>query len=404
MTSIRNNFVWIIPVVMILFNSCKDPHEYRVDSQFTDYLQRFETEAASRGHFYNVQKDGLIIEFANLTNNRVGLTHFETPIRIEVDKTYWSEVSQTSGADMMKEGLLFHELGHGLLGRQHLNDTLVNGDWKSIMCGGTKVRNRSWNINYHGVRRKYYIDELFDVNTTPPDISKIVMPVDTTGFKSVYQRNFNDTTQLIWKVLDDPQYKTSMYNGWYKFQSKVDLTYLIFATLTNPVSITSDFSYELILNYPKADTNYSVDNQYGIVFGPVPNNSDGLKDPVEYFTINNNQKMFMGNRAWYSYFTEIYEKSINITGINKFKVVKIGTYLYYFVNNSYCYMNEIEAASEINDFGFIVPPMGTVLIDNLKISQKSKSGVIQQVIKQNNPVKIKMQLVDKLFHPVSIEK
>ncbi|MEI6555738.1 MAG: hypothetical protein WCL70_09130 [Paludibacter sp.] len=398
----RKNLVWTVFLVLIFFNSCKDPHEYRVDSSFNEYLNRFETEAAARGHNFNVKTDGLIIEFATLTNNRVGLTHFETPIRIEVDKTYWSDVSKKSGADMMKEGLIFHELGHGLLGRQHLNTTLENGDWKSIMCGGTKVDNRSWNINYHGVRRKYYIDELFDINTTPPDISKIIMPVDTTGFKSVYQRNFNDTTQLIWKVLDDPQYKTSMDNGWYKFQSKVDLTYLIFAALTNPVSISSDFLYELTLNYPKADTNYSVDNQYGIVFGPVA--KDGLNEPVEYLTINNNQRMFMGNRAWYSYFTELPEKSIVTTGINKLKMVKIGTYLYYFINNSYCYMNEIEAASDINEFGFIVPPKGTVWIDNFKISQKSKSGVIQQVLKQNNPVKIKMQVVDKLFHPVSTER
>ena len=67
-------------------------------------------------------------------------------------------------------------------------------------------------------------------------------------------------------------------------------------------------------------------------------------------------------------------------------------------------MNEIEAANDINEFGFIVPPLGTVWIDNFKISQKSKSGVKQQIIQQNNPVKIKMRVVDKLFHPVSPER
>jgi len=60
-------------------------------------------------------------------------------------------------------------------------------------------------------------------------------------------------------------------------------------------------------------------------------------------------------------------------------------------------MNEIVAAASINQLGFIVPPLGSVWIDNFKISQRAASGSNQQKIKQNQPIGIKMQLVDKLF-------
>ena len=114
----------------LVFTSCKDSKEYRVDSSFSDYLQRFETEAASRGRTFDPQSSGLIIEFANLKDNTAGLTHYEKPIRIEIDQTYWNDISKSAGADLMKEDLIFHELGHGLLKREHLNTTLENGDWK----------------------------------------------------------------------------------------------------------------------------------------------------------------------------------------------------------------------------------------------------------------------------------
>ena len=392
MVSLRNYTVITI-ISLFTFYSCKDPKEYRINPKFSDYLQRFENEAAARGHNFAPQTTGLIIEFANLSNSTAGLTHYETPIRIEIDRTYWSTIDTTAGADLMKEDLLFHELGHGLLGRSHLNTTLDNGDWKSIMCGGTKVGDRSWNINYHGMRRKYYVDELFDVNTSAPDFASMVLPADTLGFTTTYHCNFDNTSQLIWDIADDSQHKTTLDNGKFKFQSKVNMVFLVFASINNPISITSDFSYELTLSYPTGDAS----NQYGLVFGPVAANSNGVKDPVEYFSINNNQKMYMGNRSWYSYFTELTGTSIISGGANKLKVVKVGTFLYYFINNTYCYMNEIVAAASINQLGFIVPPLGSVWIDNFKISQRAASGSNQQKIKQNQPIGIKMQLVDKLF-------
>lgn len=379
-------------LTVFLVSSCKDPKEYKIDPAFTDYLQRFENEGSARGHNLNPQSTGLIMEFATLSDGTAGLTHYETPIRIEIDKTYWNNITNSAGADLMKEDLIFHELGHGLLGRDHLNTTLKNDDWKSIMCGGTKVKDRPWNINYRGERRKYYLDELFNTNTPEPDFSSMTLSVDTTGFTALYKLNFDSPTQSGWKLVDSTQYKTSLDNGRFRFQSKVNKVYLVSVDLTTPISINSDFSYELTLDYPGSD----VSNQYGVIFGSTPASSTVTNDALEYFSINNNQKMDMGNRTWYSFFTELNESSILSAGVNKLKVFKIGSFLYYFINNVYCYKSEIVTNSNLNQFGFLVPPQGTIWLDNFKISQKGSANIVSKV-KQNQQLEFRIQPDTKLI-------
>ena len=376
----------VIGCVISFFTSCKDPKEYNVNSSFANYLQRFETEGASRGHTFDPKANGLIIEFANLKDNTAGLTHFETPIRIEIDKTYWTDISNSAGADLMKEDLIFHELGHGLLNRNHLNTTLPNGDWKSIMCGGDKVNNRSWNINYRGMRRTYYIDELFNESTPTPDFSSLQLPVDTTGYGSFVNFNFNSTAPAGWTPGDFTNYTLSLDNGRLRFTSKVSDIYLVFYKLQAPISINTDFTFEITINYPAGD----LSGEYGLIFGSVPSGSTGTNDPVEYYSINNNQKMYMGNRTWYSYFTELTESSIVSKGNNKLKIVKTGQILYYFINNVYCYSSEIVANNTLNEFGFMVPPMGDVWVDNMTISKKGSSAISSKS-KANIPVEFNIQ-------------
>ena len=374
---------------LIIFASCNDPHEYRIDPAFTDYLQRFENEGAARGTNLTPQTSGLIMEFATLKDSTAGLTHYETPIRIEIDKTYWNAISKSAGADLMKEDLIFHELGHGLLGRAHLNTTLPNNDWKSIMCGGNKVNNRPWNINFRGVRRKYYLDELFDQNTAEPTFSSLVLPVDTTGFTIDYQKSFDNTSQAIWLDKSSADLNISLDNGRLRFISNSNSNYMVFAQLQNPISITSTFSYELTFQYSTSTNS----NQFGIIFG---HGTGGTTDPTEFFTISNNKKMQMGNRSWYSFYTELTESSIIPGGVNKLKVFKIGTYLYYFINNVYCYMSEIEATDSINEAGLMVPPLSTIWIDNFKISHKG-ALLAPPVSKINQQITTTIQKVDNFI-------
>ncbi len=357
--------------VCLLLLSCNDKDEYRVDSDFQIYLQRFEKEALKYGYTYDFKGTGIIIEYADLVDKTAGLTHFENPIRIEIDRTYWEALEKKAGTDLMKEDLIFHELGHGLLNRKHLNSTLENGEWKSLMCGGEKVNDRSWNINYRGVRRDYYIQELFDENTSAPEFSSNQLLIDTTSYKPSLQLNFNSPSQAGFTLKDTIQYKTSLdlSTGRFKFESKSDKSIIFSASTTT--NIQSDFSYQVTVEFPEGDATA----QYGIVFGTIPSRTNINPESIEYFTINNQQKMFMGNNTWYSFYTELYRKIIKIGGKNKLKINKLGNNLYYSINNEYCYSTEIEANNTGYNFGFMIPPMAVLFFDDFVIAQKSSSSV-----------------------------
>jgi hypothetical protein len=358
--------------------SCGNSDEHKVDVEFTEYIQRFQNEAAKHGKNLDLINGGLIVEFADLKDGVAGLCHYEKPIRIEIDKTYWDAISKYADADLMKENLLFHELGHGFLGRKHLNSTLENGDWKSIMCGGDKINDRSWNINYHGVRRTYYMDELFNESTSAPAYSSLQLVADTTGYTNIsYRLNFNTSlkTDAGWEIKETTDYSTTITtDGKLNFKSKINQSFLV--SLETPTTFSSNFSYELTIENPSG----SAADQYGIIFGVIPAGSTANNAPIEYFNINNAKKMFMGNRSYYSFFTELDESKVVPSGKNKLKVFKVGSTIYYFINNAYVYCSEIVTSAGLNKFGFMVPAQGTVLVDNFIIAQSKISGAPTRVM------------------------
>ncbi len=382
----HTNFIKIfyILILILLVSACSDIHEYRVEEEFTKYVQRFEMEAAKRGKDFDLQNTGLIVEFADLKDEQAGLCHYEKPIRIEIDRAYWKAISATAGADLMKENLLFHELGHGMLGRDHLNTTLENGDWKSIMCGGEKVNDRPWNINYRGIRRNYYVDELFNESAPEPDFSTMQFSVDTSGFERQIFLGFDNNANPV-NVSDNESYSISVDNNRLKFQSKIDYSYFIY--LVKSVDILSDFLFETDIQCQSKNTT----DQYGIIL----ENYNSSSEDVEFFSVNNDSKMYMGNRSWYSFYTQISRPEIKKGGINKLKILKKATMLYYFINDVYVYCSEMELTGSQVDFGFIVPAKGIVWLDNLQIRQNS-SNKINYISKQFNNFTFRVQPVNDL--------
>lgn len=372
--------------VVLLFTSCNNENEYRVEGEFEEYVVRFENEASERNLKLNLHNDGLIIEFADLKDNQAGLCHYENPIRIEIDRTYWQAISPTKGADYMKENLLFHELGHGILKRDHLNTTLENDDWKSIMCGGDKVDNRPWNINYRGLRRDYYVDELFNESTSVPQFSSMQLRVDTSGYIQQKYLSFDTEKNADsgWPMSDNVNYSISIDNKRLKFQSKIDYPYFIFTE--SSVDVLSDFSFQVEIQCQPLNTT----DQYGIIFG-LNNSSEN----IEYFSINNSQKMYTGNRLWYSYYTELTKSAIKSGESNKLLVLKKGTMLYYFINDVYVYCSEIEITESGKHFGFIVPSNGTVWLDNMSINVSNSSNSKQYINKKQTDLKFYIQQSNK---------
>jgi len=365
-TLLHTHLIFFSFFCTIPFIGCTNSHEYDVPSEIQPYVDLFLTEAAIRGHVYDFSKSGLIIEFAELSDSVAGLCHYETPIRIEIDKSYWTAVGQKQGSELLRENLIFHELGHGILGRKHDNTVLANGDWKSIMCGGTKVANRSWNINYRGIRRDYYVDELFDNTVSAPLFSSLVLPVDTTGYVDKIRLTFDSESDAGWRIGNFEQFESSIDNGRYKFVSKTNSVYLVL--LRSTLNIQSDFIFEFTI---KAGENLADTKQFGMVFGTVTDTTES----IDYYSIARNKHFYNGNFGWYSFNTELTSDNIIPNGDNRITVVRSGGLLYYFINNVYVYMDIPEAKSSGYHWGLMVPPLAAVWVENLRIAIKTPSGV-----------------------------
>jgi hypothetical protein len=170
--------------VLLLLAACNrspepEPKTYRVAAEAEPFVQAFKAEALKRG--VAVALDNLIVEFGPTSGDEVCgqclLEAGKTPrVTLNPESLCWKGVSAEE-----KEGLVFHELGHCLLGRQHRTDRLPNGAYASLMNGqdvgvyAICVYDLS-GTNGKGCdkrdRRPYYVDELFDPKTPVPTWAK----------------------------------------------------------------------------------------------------------------------------------------------------------------------------------------------------------------------------------------
>ena len=147
---------------------------YRVPLEYQTFVDTFLYEAALRG--YSIEIKSLIINFdATLEephcakcNSRSLNKRVQKIISINPNIQCWFTAEQ-------QETLVFHELGHCILGRPHEDGRLPNGDFKSLMNANDlspysscvyPVDNEPCDDRY---KRPYYLDELFDEKTPVPD-------------------------------------------------------------------------------------------------------------------------------------------------------------------------------------------------------------------------------------------
>jgi len=133
-----------------------------IGSDFQVYVDRFIAEGASRG--FKIDDSQLTVVYSDTLNYYCGYgDHNSRKVMISVRSSCWQTQS-----DLNKEILMFHELGHALLGRVHDNTTLPNGDYKTMMFGGNQFNIYTLDTPE---KRKYYLDELFNPATPPPSWS-----------------------------------------------------------------------------------------------------------------------------------------------------------------------------------------------------------------------------------------
>lgn len=181
-------------LLSFLFFSCEEePIKPANNAELTAIIQKFVAEGAQRGINFNTEfLEAFILDEFSLPVGAGGFCGYgwwsypeKSNPRIEILDTgpCWTERSEIE-----KENLVFHELGHALLQRNHINGTLPNGiSPKSIMCGdGTCSNYHTFYAN--GPLRAYYLDELFDDETVFPNFfvnkqtSSIVLEEDFESY------------------------------------------------------------------------------------------------------------------------------------------------------------------------------------------------------------------------------
>lgn len=129
--------------------------EPRIDEELQPLLDRFLLDAQSFGLDYTRDVAEMTIRFGALESNLAGLCEFSGGRfnEITIDRAWWRRANS-----LQKEWVMYHELGHCVLGRGHLNDLTARGTCVSIMHSGVGINCTAW---YNSATRPRYLEELF---------------------------------------------------------------------------------------------------------------------------------------------------------------------------------------------------------------------------------------------------
>lgn len=121
-----------------------------IEPRLQEYIELFEIESIN--HKHPIQITNLVARFGSTTylgEDVIGYCQLSYPPLVVIDLEFWE------GAELMeRENLMFHELGHCVLNKDH-NDELTNGFPSSIM-NSCLMDSRMYELN-----RDFYLFELF---------------------------------------------------------------------------------------------------------------------------------------------------------------------------------------------------------------------------------------------------
>ena len=170
-------FKKILVACTIIVFACGKENEfvYNVPGEFEPIVQRFIAEAKAKGK--NIVINNLIIKRDSTLSSILCAMSNTISSKNDVQKIISITVPYCWQNEIQLEALIFHELGHCILGRAHDNSRMPKGDPKTIMYPDN-ISLYSPCIYLFGnpcdllYRRPYYIDELFNPATPVPDWGK----------------------------------------------------------------------------------------------------------------------------------------------------------------------------------------------------------------------------------------
>jgi hypothetical protein len=150
-------------ICLLIFSSCElepvlvyEEEEAQVESSVQGYLDRFVYEARIRGLDVAYATSQVDVGIADIPKPNVigqcawseGHSH-----AITLDEAYWNRAN-----DLQREFVVFHELGHCVLGSDHRDYSDAYGNCGSIMTSGTS----DCRVVYTQNNRTRLLDELFE--------------------------------------------------------------------------------------------------------------------------------------------------------------------------------------------------------------------------------------------------
>lgn len=150
-------YFFVILSALLLF-ACEQEEEIVVDQDLVPYFERFEQEAATRGVVFDYVKDRIEGHLTDIEETDVSgkcQSNSVDPDKVYIDANYWRRAT-----DLEREFIVFHELGHCFLQREHLDDATNTGNCTSIMHSGLGTCRNAYSNN----TRSAYLDELFSIN------------------------------------------------------------------------------------------------------------------------------------------------------------------------------------------------------------------------------------------------
>lgn len=362
----------IVLLSLLAFVSCReDANRYEVEPLLDPYLQMFLQEGSKRGMNFDVKNDGLLMEFTDLDGLTIGLCTYQRPLLIQIDKDYWQETTQYEDQENLRQNVVFHELGHGLLNRSHDNRYLENYEWKTIMCGGDDVDGRDWSVNFNGYRKDYYLDELFNMRTPAPEWSK--------------KATFDGEKGSLIKNLD----MNRSYNGKDELgNSYLMRDYVYTITSANKQSnniisilselITEDFYFEVVMKaYMTEDISttgvcvlYDYDNNQK--YNPQKRDRQHpINDGCNYIAVREQSigdQFYMINTNCFLPVMEVLIRDMyKHDDYNKYAISRHDGELFFYINDQLIFRNDYQADVPCLSFGVILPAWGRVDITSVEL-------------------------------------
>lgn len=154
-------YLFALSVLVLLMSCSKDlgifEKQYsNVDEELWSHYAEFEIEAEKRGFSFDLDNLSIGGEIAEIDENGVaGTCQYGSAINnhVTIDETFWLRSS-----NLIREFVVFHELGHCALLRGHDESQNAQGLCLSIMRSGLGTCRDAYSIE----NRDAYLDELFE--------------------------------------------------------------------------------------------------------------------------------------------------------------------------------------------------------------------------------------------------